>query len=85
MSWSIIIDPSVRKALRHIPKNDAKRVSLLFKELAVNPHSGDIDKMEGEDDVWRRRIGSYRIFYEIHKNKKIIYIFKLKRRTSTTY
>jgi len=41
--------------------------------------------MEGRDDVWRRRTGSYRIFYEVDTVRKIIYVFDIKRRTSKTY
>ncbi len=41
--------------------------------------------MEGEENTWRRRIGAYRVLYEIHPDKKIIYVFEIKRRTSTTY
>lgn len=41
--------------------------------------------MKGEENVWRRRVGSYRIFYEIIVDKKIIYVYDVKRRTSSTY
>jgi len=41
--------------------------------------------MKGEENVWRRRIGAYRIFYKIRVSEKIILVFKLERRTSKTY
>lgn len=85
MNWSVVIDPFVKKILKRIPQDDAKRITFVLRELVMNPYAGDIDKMEGEDSVWRRRIGSFRLFYEIHKDKNIIYVFNLKRRTSGTY
>lgn len=85
MNWSVIIDPSARKILKNIPQDDARRIGFVLRELVVNPYAGDIEKMEGESDVWRRRVGSYRIFYEIHQNRRIVYVFKLKIRTSSTY
>jgi len=85
MNWSVIIDPSVRKIFGRIPKDDANRIAFVLKELVVNPYAGDIEKMEGEYDVWRRRVGAYRVFYEVNQNKRIIYVFKVERRTSTTY
>ena len=37
----------------------------MVEKLPLNPYAGDIKKMEGEEYVWRRRVGAYRIFYEI--------------------
>ncbi len=62
-----------------------ERITAAIKEFAINPYAGDIEKMEGEKDTWRRRIGAYRIFYEIHTARKIIYIFEIKRHASNTY
>lgn len=85
MNWTVIIDPPARKQLKKIPASDAKRISEVINELAVDPFSGDIEKMENYDDSWRRRSGNYRIFYWLYTKTKIIYIFSIKRRTSTTY
>jgi mRNA-degrading endonuclease RelE of RelBE toxin-antitoxin system len=41
--------------------------------------------MKGEENVWRRRAGAYRIFYELIPKTKIIYVFRVERRTSKTY
>ena len=41
--------------------------------------------MSGEDNVWRKRVGAYRIRYELIKEEKIIYVFQIERRTSKTY
>jgi len=41
--------------------------------------------MKGEDDTWRRRTGSYRIFYKIKNEDEIILVFHIERRTSKTY
>jgi mRNA-degrading endonuclease RelE of RelBE toxin-antitoxin system len=33
--------------------------------LAEDPFSGDIIKLEGAENRWRRRVGSYRVFFII--------------------
>jgi mRNA-degrading endonuclease RelE of RelBE toxin-antitoxin system len=53
--------------------------------LSRNPYGGDIAKLGGEEDVWRRRVGAYRVFYEVNQKKRVIYIFRVERRTSKTY
>ncbi len=85
MIWQLIIDDEAKKQLERIPTKQADRITLILKSLAVNPYGGDIQKMVGEKDVWRRRVGSYRIFYEVHTEKRIVYVFDIKRRTSKIY
>ncbi len=85
MNWTVIIDGYAEKYLKRIPKKDANRVRKVLRELTHNPYAGDIEKIEGNKDVWRRRIGSYRILYEINENRKLIYVFDIKRRASSTY
>lgn len=85
MNWQLIIDKFSRKQLKRLPKNDRERIFAIINDLSANPYAGDIEKMEGEKDIWRRRSGAYRIFYEINISQKIIYVFDIKRRTSKTY
>ena len=85
MNWELIVDALARKQLKRIPQHDAERLLSAIDELAVNPFAGDIEKMEGEKKIWRRRIGNYRIFYEIVSRDKTIYVFRVERRTSSTY
>jgi len=85
MNWEIVVDNSVKKQLRRVPKKDTERILFVVEQIGVNPYSGDLEKMEGEKDAWRRRVGSYRIFYEIHRSRRLVYIYEIKRRTSKTY
>lgn len=84
-SWDLQIDSSVLKILQKIPRNNAENILKVIRLLPLNPYFGDIQKMKGEDDTWRRRIGSYRIFYKIKNEDKAILVFNLERRTSKTY
>ena len=85
MNWRLIIDNSTKKQLARIPKYETVRLVAVIHELAVNPYAGDIEKMRGEKDVWRRRVGAYRIFYELYTSKSVVLVFGVKRRTSSTY
>ena len=85
MSWSIEITKNTKKELAKIPAKQNSQISITIDQLSIDPYAGDIQKIEGEKDVWRRRVGSYRIFYEIFQKEKAILIFKIKRRTSHTY
>ena len=84
-NWVLEIDPVIFKILKKIPRKDAQRILFAIENLSLNPYGGDIQKMKDEKNVWRRRIGSYRIFYEIISQLRIINVFWLERRTSKTY
>ena len=84
-AWEVRVDRDVVKQLQKIPQKDAKRILSMIAELATNPYAGDVRKMQGEEDVWRRRVGAYRIFYEVLSEKKAVYVYQVERRTSTTY
>jgi len=82
MSWEIKIAKRVSKQVKRIPKKDAKRLSFILDELTKNPYQGDIEKIKGEENIWRRRIGSYRVLYEVFPNRKLISVFDIRRRRS---
>lgn len=85
MSWLIGLNSDAERQLRRIPKDHQRRIMRAIDSMSADPFFGDIQKMEGEKNVWRRRIGAYRIFYEIGMPEKIIKIFKIERRTTSTY
>jgi mRNA-degrading endonuclease RelE of RelBE toxin-antitoxin system len=84
-NWVLKIDPEVYKDLSKFPKDYAKKISEIIEKLPYNPYLGDIEKIKGEKHLWRRRIGSYRIFYELYPDKNLIHILWVERRTSKTY
>ncbi|MFN0171548.1 MAG: hypothetical protein ACKV22_34455 [Bryobacteraceae bacterium] len=53
--------------------------------MEADPYSGDTIRPEGADKRWRRRVGSYRIFFSIDALAKIAAVSALVRRTSATY
>lgn len=85
ITWVLQIDPSVLKTLKKIPQNYIKRIVTVIEALPQDPFAGDIQKMAGEKNVWRRRVSEYRIFFELLPQENIIHVFHLERRTTTTY
>ena len=84
-SWVLKIDSAVYKNLSKFPKNYVKKILTTIENLSLGPYLGDIKKIKGEKYLWRRRIGFYRIFYELYPNKNLIHVLWVERRTSKTY
>lgn len=85
MNWLISVANPARKQLQKIDFGDAEKIEIAIDKMADNPFAGDVQKMSGKEDVWRRRVGSYRIFFRPDSNLHIIYILEIIRRTSKTY
>lgn len=85
MAWAVHIDDVAKKGLRRLPAKEVTHIQVALREFESNPYSGDIEKLSGQRFSWRRRVGSYRIFYDVLVSQHIVFITKIKRRGSNTY
>lgn len=85
INWELRIKNRVYKELSKLPLEKQRQITKVIDNLPHNPFVGDIEKIEGEENTWRRRIGNYRIFYEIISKDKMVYVFHIERRSSNTY
>jgi len=80
VSYRIIIEQRILKEIKAIPKPDALRISKAINNLANNPRPHGSLKLEGEDDLYRIRIGRYRVIYTIRDQALIVIIIKIGHR-----
>ena len=85
MTWTVIVAKAAQKQLARFPANDRNKIAATIRTMAENPFGGDIIKLEGENNRWRRRAGSYRIFFTIDSPSRTLAVSAVVRRTSTTY
>ena len=79
------VDDDVWKYLNRIPHDDAIRIVSAMDGLVENPFGGDSKKMHGKTGLRRKRIGSYRILYNIAFDQNSIRVLQVVRRASNTY
>ncbi len=48
--------------------------------LAVNPRPKGVKKLSGLDDLYRIRVGDYRIVYQIHDDRLIVLVVRIGHR-----
>ena len=85
MIWTIVVAKAAQKQLVRFPAKDQKRLAAALLAMEEDPLSGDIIKLEGENDRWRRRVGNYRIFFAVDSAARTVSVNTILRRTSTTY
>jgi len=85
MTWTVLVAKAAQKQLARVPAKDHAKIAATIRSMAEHPFSGDIIKLEGENNRWRRRAGSYRIFFTVDTRSRTVAVSAVVRRTSNTY
>jgi mRNA interferase RelE/StbE len=64
-SFKVLFKPSVQRDLRSIPGDQVERILARAEQLAADPLPRGSVKLEGTDDLYRIRIGQYRMIYSV--------------------
>jgi len=78
-SYRVVISRKVRKDFKRIPPQDAMRILEAIQALADAPRSPDSKKLKGEE-LYRIRIGGYRVVYEIRDEELVVIVVKVGHR-----
>jgi mRNA interferase RelE/StbE len=84
MEWTVVLAGPARKALKRIPTGDRTRILAALGEMQQNPFQGDIRKLQGLSG-FRRRVGNWRILFEVVPERSHVVVAAIEHRTSTTY
>jgi mRNA interferase RelE/StbE len=85
MSWDVRVAQRARKALKRAPQKDRQRIAAALDGMRENPFGGDIARLQNQPTAWRRRVGDWRILFDLHVERHIVDIVDVRRRRSTTY
>lgn len=85
MTWTIHIAKRAEKQLSSIPAKSRRLLLAALEDMQQDPLAGDIKRLKSEASTWRRRVGAYRIFFDLFPERHHIDVVEIARRTSTTY
>ena len=85
MTCTVVVAKPAQKQVAKFPASDQHRISVAIRDMAVDPFGGNVIKLEGAGNRWRRRVGNYRIFFTVHQAERTVAVSAIVRRTSTTY
>jgi mRNA interferase RelE/StbE len=78
--YKLEISRTAEKQLKKLPRDDQRRVVTATLELPNEPFPKGSRKLSGYDDVFRIRVGRYRILYSVAEKKLIIIVLKVGHR-----
>jgi len=78
--YSITFARSARKELEKLPRPIAQRVVEHVEALMKMPRPSRAIKLQGNKNLWRIRIGDYRVIYSIDDSAHVIDISAVRHR-----
>jgi len=75
--WQVIFERQAEKVLRRLPRDLLRRLDVAILGLAENPWPAGCKKMRGYDDLFRARVGDWRITYAVKEDKLIILVTEI--------
>lgn len=69
--YRIIIKKPAKKFIDKLPKNEKQRIVKAIEKL---PEGEDIKKLKGHDNIYRLRIGDYRILYTVDNGEFVVIV-----------
>lgn len=71
---------SAAKTLSNLDDAVRRRIARRIDRLAAEPRGGGAIKLRGADDVWRARVGDYRILYRVEDQRLFILVIRIGHR-----
>jgi len=77
--YEVITPRRVQRIIAALPTADSRRVLAAIKALAQSPRPAGVTKLRGED-LWRIRVGDYRVVYAIEDQRLVVTIVRVGHR-----
>ena len=79
-SYRIEVSATAEKQIRKLPRDEQMRVLRAIRPLANEPNPPGSRRVRGYDDVFRIRVGTYRVLYRVEGRRLLIIILKIGHR-----
>lgn len=78
MIYLVVIRKQALKELEELPVKTNQQITKSIDALSVNPRPVGCKKLRGEiEEMWRIRVGNYRVLYTIEDKIKVVEIRKI--------
>ena len=71
---------SARRELERLPADLAERVLDEIEALTDDPRPPGVIKLKGQKNLWRLRVGDYRVVYSINDAAKVVDVSVIRHR-----
>jgi mRNA interferase RelE/StbE len=79
-SFDVVLKPSFHKDLKRISKDIIPRIWARIRDLETNPVPKNSAKLSGFENLYRLRVGNYRVIYQYLASDTEIIVFRVRHR-----
>jgi len=83
--WQVIVAKPAQKLLARAPRPERERIWEALEAMRIDPLAGDVRPLTNQPTAFRRRVGDWRIFFDLNQEIQRVDVTAIERRTSTTY
>jgi mRNA interferase RelE/StbE len=76
-AWEIIFERQAEKMLRRLPTDLLHRIDQAVMGLAQDPRPAGCRKLRGYQDLYRLRVGDWRIIYAVKDDRLIVLVLEI--------
>ena len=76
-TYKIEVSATAERQIRKLPRADQIRVVRVVLALSTDPRPPGCRKLSGHGDVFRVRVGRYRVLYSIEDRRLIVIVLKV--------
>ena len=80
MAYSLQFIPAAARQLEKLPRPVQRRIHDAVDTLTANPRHQGAKKLAGTNDLWRIRVGTYRVVYQIHDARLLVLVIRIAHR-----
>ncbi len=80
--WRITFRRKAKRVMARLPADLKRRISQAIDQLAVNPHPPGSKRLVGAEDLYRIRVGGWRIVYAVKDDQLLILVVTVAPRGS---
>jgi mRNA interferase RelE/StbE len=74
LAYRVEFAPRAERQFKALDRSIQVRLARRIDSQAANPHPQGIKKLAGEEDLYRLRVGDYRIIYQIREKMLLVLI-----------
>lgn len=75
--WTIELARQPQKMLRRLPRDLLQRVDAAIRSLADDPRPPGCKKLVGRDNLYRVRVGEWRISYAVEDDRLLVLVLEV--------
>ena len=77
MPWRLVVARRAENELDGLPVHDQDAVSKALARLPTDPGGAHLRKLEGRGDLWRLRVGRWRVILRLDNATGVIHVLRV--------